>query len=74
MGMYPEAMAEIKESMDLLGDKHESKHAIISLKLFKFLAAQGVEYRQAECLLTPSTQRKRCLGMMEEKIILPLTW
>lgn len=74
MGMYSEAMAEIKESMDLLGDKNESKHAIISLKLFKFLAAQGVEYRQAECLLTPSTQRKRCLDMMEEKIILPLTW
>ena len=74
MGMFPEAMAEIKESMNLLGDKIQSKHAIISLKLLKFLAGQGVPDEQAECLLTPSTQRKRCLDMMEEKIILPLTW
>eukprot|EP00890_Picochlorum_soloecismus_P000692 jgi/Picsp_1/1623/NSC_05101-R1_protein len=74
MGLYPEAMTEIKESMGLLGDMNESRHAMISLKLLKFLEAQGVQSQQAASLLTPSTQKERCLDMMEEKVILPLTW
>lgn len=74
IGLYSEAMAEIRESIELLGDMNESKHATICLKLLKFLAAQGVQSQQRANLLTPSTQKERCLSMMEETVILPLTW